>query len=143
MAVGTSLLDEAGNASMATAVMMSHHGLRRDIARFALALEAMAPDGHVQLEALQAQWSDYRNKLHGHHEAEDTALFPNLRNQAPALGPVIERLTADHRHIDPLLAEGDRAFAELPAARAAFQVQYEKAWGKLRRGAARTSLPDA
>jgi hypothetical protein len=33
--------------------------------------------------------------------------------------PVIERLTTDHRRIDPLLAQGDRAFSLLPATRAA------------------------
>src|SRR5204862_3506724 len=34
--------------------------------------------------------------------------------QHESLRPTLERLTADHRHIDPLLEQGDRAFAELP-----------------------------
>lgn len=125
MAAGTGLLDEAGNASMATAVMMSHHGLRRDMARFALALQAGASDGFADLEALRAEWLSYRNKLHGHHEAEDTSLLPHLRSQEPGLAPVIERLMADHRRIDPLLARGDRAFAELPETASALRVVTE------------------
>jgi hypothetical protein len=32
------LLDEAGDASIATALMMSHHGFRRDLAQFTAAL---------------------------------------------------------------------------------------------------------
>ena len=44
---------------------------------------------------------------------EDTALFPGLKEQHPELAEVIDGLLADHRKIDPLLEEGDRAFAEL------------------------------
>src|SRR5947207_3118189 len=33
------LLNDDGSASIATALLMSHHGFRRDIARFAVALE--------------------------------------------------------------------------------------------------------
>jgi hypothetical protein len=44
---------------------------------------------------------------------EDTALFPSIKEQHPELGTVIDGLLADHRKIDPLLEEGDRAFADL------------------------------
>ena len=82
------LLNDDGSASMATALMMSHHAFRRDLARFAAA-------------------------LHGHHQAEDTGIFPGLRSAAP----VVEALEADHRRIDPLLERADAAFGGLPAAR--------------------------
>jgi hypothetical protein len=36
-----------------------------------------------------------------------------LKEQHPELAPVIDGLVADHRKIDPLLEDGDRAFAEL------------------------------
>jgi Hemerythrin HHE cation binding domain len=114
------LLDDHGNASMATAVMLSHHGLRRDLALFARTLAqqptSWGPDtaGH-----LKQAWTDYRNVLHGHHEAEDAGMFPSMRAQHPDLAPVIDQLTADHRRIDPLLVEGDQAFTQLPDTKAA------------------------
>jgi hemerythrin-like domain-containing protein len=113
------LLNDDGSASMATALMMSHHGLRRDTARFARALQAVAAGDHTRVDALKEEWQSYRATLHGHHEAEDKGLFPSLGGQQAALAPVIERLTADHRRIDPLLEEADRAFAGLPATTAA------------------------
>jgi hypothetical protein len=64
--------------------------------------------------ALQAQWKSYREHLHDHHEAEDQRLFPSLRASQPDLGAVIDHLVREHAHIDPLLAQGDAAFAQLP-----------------------------
>lgn len=109
------LLDENGDASVATAIMMSHHGFRRDLARFRAALQAVGTtdQGHG-LDALRDEWRIFRNTLHGHHQAEDTGLFPHLKGQHESLRPTLDRLTADHERIDPLLARGDQAFAELP-----------------------------
>ncbi len=114
------LLDDDGNASMATAVMMSHHGLRRDLALFARTLAQQPTSwGPDTAGRLKQAWTDYRNVLHGHHEAEDTSMFPSMRAQHPDLAAVIDQLTADHRRIDPLLVEGDQAFTQLPDAKAA------------------------
>ena len=113
MSNAPTLLNDDGTASMATALLMSHHGLRRDIARFALALRRLPGGDLPKVTALQAEWQSYRATLHGHHEAEDQRLFPHLVSQHPDLGPVIEQLTSDHRRIDPLLEQGDRAFADL------------------------------
>jgi len=46
---------------------------------------------------------------------EDSAVFPGLKQQHPELAEIIDGLLADHRKIDPLLEDGDRAFADLPA----------------------------
>lgn len=108
------LLDETGEASIATAVMMSHHGFRRDVRRFAAALEALAGGGTGDVEALRDEWRSFRATLHGHHEAEDTAVFPHLAREHEALRRTLERLEEDHRRIDPLLGRGDGAFAGLP-----------------------------
>jgi hypothetical protein len=105
------LLNDDGSASMATALMMSHHAFRRDIARFAIALAA---GDRSRAGALSGEWQNYRNALHGHHEVEDHNIFPELRQQ-PSIAPIIDQLSADHRRIDPLLVEGDRAFADLIA----------------------------
>ena len=108
------LLDEAGEASIATAVMMSHHGFRRDIQRFGAALRALAAGGAAAPEALRDEWRSFRATLHGHHHAEDTGLFPSLARGHEALRRTLERLTEDHRHNDPLLERGDGVFPDLP-----------------------------
>jgi hemerythrin-like domain-containing protein len=103
------LLNDDGTASMATLVMMSHHGFRRDLARFARALAAGEPS---RLHALREEWRRFRATLHGHHEAEDNGVFPSLASAHASVRATIEALEADHRRIDPLLERGDRAFAE-------------------------------
>jgi hemerythrin-like domain-containing protein len=108
------LLNDDGTASMATALMSSHHGFRRDLARFARALERIAGGDTSRAAAVAEEWQKLHAGLHGHHQAEDTGLFPNLAQEHPAVRATIERLGADHRRIDPLLERGDAAFAELP-----------------------------
>lgn len=108
-------LDRDGSASVATALMMSHHAFRRDIAQFDIALGRLAGGDHARIGALREEWRRYHMALHGHHEMEDKGIFPNVRSQNAALATVLDGLGADHRKIDPLLEEGDRAFADLPA----------------------------
>jgi hemerythrin-like domain-containing protein len=119
MANAPSLLNDDGSASIATLLLMSHHGLRRDLARFALAIGQLRSEDHAQAERLRAEWQRYHETLHGHHSAEDQQLFPSLRSEHPELGAVIDQLSSDHRAIDPLLARGDEAFAALPGVTAA------------------------
>jgi hypothetical protein len=107
------LLNSDGTASIATALMMSHHGFRRDLSRFAAALGAFERSG---AEALSEEWTRFRATLHGHHQSEDSGVFPSLA--APRVDATLARLEADHRLIDPLLERGDYAFAELPGAAA-------------------------
>lgn len=115
MANAPNLLNDDGTASMATAFLTSHHGFRRDIRQFAGALGRALGGETKRLAALGEEWKRYRETLHGHHQMEDTALFPSLKEQHPELAAVIDGLVADHRKIDPMLEEGDRAFAELSA----------------------------
>ncbi len=49
--------------------------------------------------------------LDGHHQAEDGALFPRLRERHPELAPVLDNLSRDHRMIAHLLGELRRAMA--------------------------------
>lgn len=116
------LLNDDKTASMATLLMLSHHGFRRDLGRFRDALEALAPGGGRSIEDLRQEWASFVEKLHGHHQAEDTGIFPGLAQQGGALAAVIEQLSADHRRIDPLLERGTAAFARLPEAGDALAV---------------------
>ena len=113
MPTAPNLLDDDGSASVATAFMMSHHGLRRDIAHFGIALRRIAEGDRSRAAAVQVEWKSYRGTLHGHHHVEDTAIFPSMRARDEALAPILDQLGADHRRIDPLLEAGDRAFAAL------------------------------
>jgi hemerythrin-like domain-containing protein len=108
------LLNDDGTASMATALMSSHHGFRRDLARFARALERIAAGDTSRAGAVAEEWRQLYTTLHAHHHAEDTGLFPNLAKEHASVRATIERLAADHRRIDPLLERGNAAFAELP-----------------------------
>jgi iron-sulfur cluster repair protein YtfE (RIC family) len=116
MPAAPSLLDESGNASMATAFMMSHHAFRRDLARFAAALPAVTDRNPDKLDALREEWTKFAGALHGHHHSEDTGIFPMLAKDHESLRATIEALTADHHQIDPILERGNRAFGSLPAA---------------------------
>jgi hypothetical protein len=107
------LLNDDGTASMATAFMLSHHAFRRDLQRFLWALERNSLDDAT----LRAEWEWYRTALHGHHTQEDTGIFPGLKQQHPKLAATVDRLIADHHHIDPILARADAAFADLPKQR--------------------------
>jgi len=111
-----SLLNDDATASMATLLMMSHHGFRRDLMRFRRALQQLADRDPAHLADLQQEWKDFVGKLHGHHEAEDANIFPGMAQQSAAVAAIIEQLTADHRRIDPLLERGEAAFARLPHA---------------------------
>lgn len=123
------LLNDDGTASMATMLMMSHHGLRRDLARFANALAQ--PIDAARAEALRQEWQSYHQTLHGHHQAEDSGMFPSMRGQSESLAKTIDKLGADHRLIDPLLERGDRAFAEVAANPSASQAVVRELQGLL------------
>jgi hypothetical protein len=110
-------LNDDGTASMATAFLSSHHGLRRDLRRFKIALAGK--DVASRADALRDEWKSYHATLHGHHTVEDTAMFPNMRAEHPEIAATIDQLTVDHRRIDPLLDSGDEAFAALPNTAAA------------------------
>ena len=45
----------------------------------------------------------YCRFVHAHHGAEDALLFPALRAANPSIGPVVDRLEADHSRVSDLL----------------------------------------
>jgi hemerythrin-like domain-containing protein len=114
MTTAPNLLNDDGTASMATAIMLSHHGFRRDLARFRRALERIAAGDASRADAVQAEWKSFHATLHGHHQAEDGGVFPSLAQEQASVRATIERLGADHRRIDALLERADGAFAKLP-----------------------------
>lgn len=108
------LLNDDGTASMATMLLMSHHAFRRDIARLIRAVGQIKDGDASRADAVREEWKkSYKMALHGHHTMEDTHIFPDLRNKYPELAPALDTLTEQHHKIDPLLEEGDAAFADL------------------------------
>ena len=125
MAQAPNLLNDDGTASMATAIMLSHHAFRRDLARFERALERVKQGDSSRVEALQTEWKNFHATLHGHHQAEDTGIFPGMLAQHESVRATVAKLVADHRRIDPLLEQGDVAFGALPQTDAASAVVRE------------------
>jgi hemerythrin-like domain-containing protein len=113
------LLNDDGSASIATALLMSHHAFRRDLARFKAALGQVVEGDGARVAELTSEWKHYRGALHGHHEIEDGQMFPGMRGAHPELAPVFDELTAQHGRIDPLLARGDAVFDALATQAAA------------------------
>ncbi|MCU0967470.1 MAG: hemerythrin domain-containing protein [Rubrivivax sp.] len=73
---------------------------------------ARAPDFDV-LRAMLLYIDEFPERLH--HPKESTLLFPRLRERAPELGPVIDRLDRDH-------ARGGAAIRDLEHALLAWEV---------------------
>jgi hemerythrin-like domain-containing protein len=110
--MATKLLNDDDTASMATAMMSSHHAFRRDLACFADALAAIAAGDRARVAAVAGEWTSFCTALHGHHSHEDAGLFPDLRAKHPELAADLDRLEEQHRVIDPLL---ERATAAINA----------------------------
>jgi hemerythrin-like domain-containing protein len=62
--------------------------------------------------ALAAYCASYCRFVTGHHMLEDEAAFPHLRAQEEGLGPVIDRLTEEHKIIHQVLNDFDQALVD-------------------------------
>lgn len=96
---------------------MIHNALRHDLAicrALADQVAAGASPEHVreQIKSLQTSgplWKlrvnclYYCRVVHLHHHLEDVELFTALRRSNPALGPVVDKLEADHWKVSSLL----------------------------------------
>ena len=108
-----------GDADL-TIMLGAHAAFRRDLARLARAAAfADLPDPARQA-SVRAGWEVFKRQLHLHHTAEDTIIWPALRDRlghsAHALS-VLDAMEDEHKAIDPLLVAVDEAFGE-PDARA-------------------------
>jgi len=96
-----------------------HTHLRHDLAvcrTLADQVAAGAAPEHIraQIESLQTSsplWKlrvnclYYCRIVHTHHSLEDVMLFPALQRVNPDLGPIVDKLKADHRQVSRLLDE--------------------------------------
>ncbi len=96
-----------------------HTHLRHDLAacrKLAGQVAAGAAPEHIraQIESLQTSsplWKlrvnclYYCRIVHAHHSIEDMIMFPALQRVNPDLGPIVDKLMADHRQVSRLLDE--------------------------------------
>ena len=100
-----------------------HDMIRRDletVRRMASEVSAGLPSEDVRagirsLAASGPLWQlkinclHYCRFVHSHHHVESIMLFPELRRANPALGPVVDKLEADHASVSGLLDEVEAA----------------------------------
>lgn len=97
-----------------TIMLAAHAAFRRDLVRLAhtTAASSADPSRHA---AIQAGWETFKRQLHLHHTAEDTIIWPALRQRldhSDHAQSVLDAMEEEHELIDPLLAAVDAAFAE-------------------------------
>ncbi len=91
------LADEVGEGKDAPTV-------RDEIAR----LQTQSPLWQLKFGCLH-----YCRLVHLHHNGEDVHIFPAIRRSDPALGPIVDRLEADHRRVSDILDEVEAAADDL------------------------------
>jgi iron-sulfur cluster repair protein YtfE (RIC family) len=86
-----------------------HDAFYRDLRCLTAAIEA----GQTADLAVRTGWATFKNQLHVHHTAEDTSLWPPLRQKVtrPDETAVLDAMEAEHARIDPLLSEVDVSLA--------------------------------
>lgn len=119
MPMTLTLLAADGAPTSATNFLLVHRGLRRDLARFPLAVRNLSPGDSAQARLVVDHWQRVRGVLDEHHAAEDERLFPALLAAEPALAEVLAVLDGQHAALDGALAAIESALAELPGAGAA------------------------
>ncbi|MCU1589379.1 MAG: hypothetical protein JWP11_635 [Frankiales bacterium] len=113
-------------------LMAIHGAVRRDLARLAGAVGALADPGirdhdrAVGAAGLAAYWDCLAHQLHHHHTIEDTEVFPYVRKAlGDRSGAVMDKMGTEHDAIDEAQALGEaavRALAAEPTAARASQA---------------------
>ena len=101
-----------------TGMYVMHHAFRRDLGRFVEVAAATPVTDAATWRALRHRWELMAEALHHHHELEDDALWPVLREAAARAGSAsdLELLAAmedEHDVIDPALSAVRTGFAAM------------------------------
>jgi hypothetical protein len=103
-----------GDADL-TIMLAAHSAFRRDLTRLARAAAFAELPDPVRRASVQAGWETFKRQLHLHHTAEDTVVWPALRQRlahSEHAQSVLDAMEAEHQQIDPLLAAVDDAFGQ-------------------------------
>ena len=82
-----------------------HEHMRADLHRYVDAVTCATDDERPTRLAALATWSKgFVHELEEHHYVEDRYFFPDMAAKVPSVVPVLDRLEADHRALDELIA---------------------------------------
>jgi hypothetical protein len=97
-----------------TMMYVAHDAFSRDLRRMASACDR----GQAFAPATRAGWAMFTKQLHIHHTAEDTSLWPRLRERAvqPDEVATLDAMGKEHAQIDPQLERVEEALAATDAA---------------------------
>lgn len=124
-----------------TMMYLMHHGFRRDLNRFAAAVEATPVEDRATWVALAARWDGFFEVLHHHHSGEDAGIWPFLLERAePDERATLEAMEEEHSHIDPLLTSCAEGFAAMAGDRVGLDAADVRAALKVRVAATRDAL---
>jgi Hemerythrin HHE cation binding domain len=92
-----------------TLMYAAHDAFHRDLRCLTAEVEA----GQTADPAVRTGWATFKNQLHIHHTAEDTSLWPPLRQKVTRLEDtaVLDAMEAEHARFDPLLSRVDASLA--------------------------------
>lgn len=92
----------------------AHAAFRRDLGRLTAAAGRARSDDPARRAAVLVGWTTFRAQMHKHHTAEDTHIWPRLRERlatSDAALSVLAEMEAEHDVLDPLMAAVDAALA--------------------------------
>lgn len=103
-----------GDADL-TIMLAAHAAFRRDLTRLARAAAFADLPDPARRASVRAGWETFKRQLHLHHTAEDTVVWPALRQRlahSDHAQSVLDEMEAEHELIDPLIAAVDDAFGD-------------------------------
>ena len=101
--------------------LLAHRAMRQEFGLLAKA--ALQPFDLERRRLFEEQVEMVLYVLHHHHTAEDTELWPMLRERAPIARPDFDLLEAEHEQLDPLFAiVGDTTVPMAERAAALFDI---------------------
>jgi hemerythrin-like domain-containing protein len=99
-----------------------HAAVRRDLARFAEALESFPAGSVPRAQQLLAAWRNFHKQLDDHHRGEETIFWPALR-EVGADESLVGDLGGEHEQMMTELATTDAAMGALAADPSAANAQ--------------------
>ena len=103
-----------GDADL-TIMLGAHAAFRRDLLRLARAAAFADLPDPARRASVRAGWEVFKRQLHLHHTAEDSIVWPALRDRLGHSDHALSVLSAmedEHKEIDPLLAAVDEGFGD-------------------------------
>ena len=83
-----------------------HRGMRLDSARLAGAVASLDEAQRSTRGPAMARWyAGFYGELHEHHTVEDDIFFPALLERVPVFDGQVDRIEAEHNHLEDVLVE--------------------------------------